>query len=197
MVQEDTATGATDVENNQWLVDNHVYSLPSFLQVNEPNFMWESRDGSSFAHAVMCCYAEVIHWKRNLFKVPSGKAGSSFVKELTRLLRAYTEASALECVALKAVMVMPHLLLQKSHRTSTAKEHVAQLERRLQSWTHGDTDQLLHEGRTIQRQLASGLNKSPTFEGKVTQQFSKLMLEGKIKAALRLTSIKNEEAHSP
>ena len=83
-------------------------------------------------------------------------------------------------------MVVPHLLLQKSHRTSKAKDHVAQLERRLKTWANGDLDELLHEGRTIQRQLSSGPNKSPSHDGKVAQRFSKLMTEGKVKAALRL-----------
>ena len=140
---------------------------------------------SSVEH-LTCCYAEVVHWKRNLFKIPAGKAGNSFVKEITRLLRAYTEASVLESVALKAVMVMPHLLLQKSHHTSKAKDHVAQLERRLETWANGDLDQLLHEGRTIQKQLSSGPNKTPSHDAKVAHRFSKLMMEGKVKAALRL-----------
>ena len=95
----------------------HDYPLPSFSHVHEPTFTWGNQDGSSFADSVTCCYAEVVRWKRNLFKVPSGKAGASFVKELTCLFKAYTEASALESVALKAVMILPHLLLQKSHRT--------------------------------------------------------------------------------
>lgn len=42
-----------------------------------------------------------------------GKAGTAYVRD-SCLIRAYSEVSALEAVALKAVMVMPHLLLQKS-----------------------------------------------------------------------------------
>ena len=148
--------------------------------------MWGTHDGTTFDHSLTCCYAEVVHWKRNLLKIPSGKAGNGFAKEITRLLRAYTETSALESVALKAVMVMPHLLLQKSHHTSKVKDHVAQLERRLKTWTNGDLDQLLHEGRTIQKQLSSGPNKTPSHDAKVAQRFSKLMMEGKVKAALRI-----------
>ena len=32
-------------------------------------------------------YAEIVHWKRNLFKIPSGKAGSAFTRELAWLFR--------------------------------------------------------------------------------------------------------------
>ena len=126
-----------------------------------------------FTHLITCCYNEVVHWKRNLFKIPSGKAGIAYIKETSRLIRAYADSSALEAVALKAAMVMPHLLLQKSHRTSKTKDHIAQLHRRLKTWTGGDINQLL-EGRTIQKQLPQGITKnckaeeqtSRTFEGK-------------------------------
>ena len=129
-----------------------------------------------------------MHWKCNLFKVPPGKAGNSFVKELTRLIRAYAKASALEAVALKAVMAMPHPLLQKSYRTSKAKDHVLQLEHGLRSWAEGDIDQLVHEGRTIQRQLISITSRNPKQEEQSARTFSSLMMEGKVKAALRLIS---------
>ena len=80
-------------------------------------------------------------------------------------------------------MIMPHLLLQKSHCTSKAKDYVAQLERSLKTWTNGDL-----EGRMIQKQLSSDPSRTPSSDGKSAQQFSKLMLEGKVKAALRLIS---------
>ena len=48
------------------------YPLPPFSHVHEPTFTWGNQDGSSFADSVTCCYAEVVHWKRDLFKVPPG-----------------------------------------------------------------------------------------------------------------------------
>ena len=83
---------------------------------------------------------------------------------------------------------MPHLLLQKSHRTSKAKDHVIQLEHQLKSWAEGDIDQLLHEGRTIQRQLISTTSRNPKQEEQSARTFSRLMMKGKVKAALRLIS---------
>ena len=43
--------------------------------------------------------------------VPSGKAGKAFVRELATLYQAYADATALECIALKACTVMQCLLL--------------------------------------------------------------------------------------
>ena len=44
-------------------------------------------------------YSEVVHWQKNTFNVPFGKAGKGFVLELSRLLRAYADGSALESIA--------------------------------------------------------------------------------------------------
>jgi len=58
-------------------------------------------------------YAEVVHWRRNCFSVPFGKAGRDFVSELSRLYLAFGSASTLEAVALKTATVLLILLLQK------------------------------------------------------------------------------------
>ena len=171
-------------------MSNILEPLPVYSPINEPTFAWGNVDGDTFSHSVTCCYAEVVHWKRNLFKVPSGKVGSSFVKELTRLIRAYADSSALESVALKAVMVMPHLLLQKSHRTSKTEDHITQLERCLKSWADGDIGHLLQEGHTIQKQLSSSLPSS-SLQNAMAQRFATLMMGGNVKAALRM--ITNQE----
>ena len=125
-----------------------------------------------------------MHWKRNLFKIPSGKSGKSFVRELSRLFHAFGDGSAVECVALKAAMILPALLLQKPYAKSKAKEHAAHLE----LWEKGDLDTLVIEGCTIQRQLekkATTANEAKA-EGQVAHTFAKLMMEGKVKAALRI-----------
>ena len=61
--------------------------------------------------------------KPNHLKLPSGKAGKSVVAELARLYSAYASSSALESVALKATVVLPHLLLQKPSRASKSQDH--------------------------------------------------------------------------
>ena len=73
--------------------------LPHYPRAHEPTFTWGIQGYPSFRHSVTCCYAEVVHWKRNLFKVPSGKIGVFFIKEVTLFIKAYTESSALESVA--------------------------------------------------------------------------------------------------
>ena len=71
--------------------------------------------GDEFSHAVRPAYVEVAHWGRNVFMVPSGKAGKRFVRAITTLLSSYAQATAMESVAMDAVMVASTLLLQKPH----------------------------------------------------------------------------------
>ena len=80
--------------------------------MQSPVFRWGEIEGEAFAQAIQESYKEVVHWRRNLFKTPSGQASKSFVRELTRMFQAYADISPLEIVALTATMVMPALLLQ-------------------------------------------------------------------------------------
>ena len=168
-----------------------VEDLPPFTPVPEATFRWgEVEDGREFACALNRVYDEVVQWKRNCFMVPSGKAGKAFVQELSRLFDAYAEGSALESVAMKAAMTMPALLLQKPSSRSKASEHTLHLERRLKLWSEGKLNNLVHEGHTIQRQLARS-QQSRQNDDQTARLFAKLMMEGKVRAALRLVTQAN------
>ena len=82
---------------------------------------------------------------------------------------------------------MSILLLQKPHNKSKAKEHSACLERRLQSWTDGDLNNLLLEGRILQNRLPKP-SATKNNDSKLVRTFTKLMFEGKTNAALQLLS---------
>ena len=93
----------------------------------EPNFTWGDFEGPVFCSKVKEVYNEVIHWRRNLFQIPSGSAGKSFVAELAHLYLAYADGSCLENVALAACSIAPILLLQKPSHTSKSKDHTIHL----------------------------------------------------------------------
>ena len=95
-------------------------------------------------------YYTVVRWKKYLFRVPFSKTGKVFASELSRLFRDCADGSVLEAVALKAVMIMPSLLLQCPHCQSKHKESMGCLERRLSLWADGNILELLLEGQSIQ-----------------------------------------------
>ena len=122
----------------------------------------------------------IIHWKRNIFLLPSGATGKSFIQEITHLLQAFASGSAMESIALKASFVMQVLLLQKP---SKSRDLVT---RRLEMWKQGDILSLTQEGRCIQRYL---LNRSrPSDDDAIARNFGKMMEQGKVRAALRYLS---------
>ena len=47
-----------------------VPDFADFSPMAEPNFLWNDIDGESFSSLVKSCYDEIIHWRRNVFKVP-------------------------------------------------------------------------------------------------------------------------------
>lgn len=150
-------------------------------------FMWGEVNGTTFCQQVSSAYSEVVHWRRNIFLVPTGRVGTTFVKELTKLYQAFADASTLECIALKACTVIQCLLLQKPHARSKSKEHLTHLERRMKLWQKGDISTLLHEGKCIQRHLPPPTYQSEDLE-KNARIFNNLMLQGNVKAALRVIS---------
>ena len=69
-------------------------------------------------------YNKVVHWRKSLFLLPSGSTGKRFIEEMTRLINSWTSRSEQDTVAMKALMVLPTLLLQKTSLTSKSKDKV-------------------------------------------------------------------------
>ena len=136
-------------------------------------------------------YDEVVHWKRNIFVIPSGAAGKGFVSKLARLLQAYADASSLECIALKACMVMQVILLQKPSPRSKAKDHAACLQRRLEMWENGDIEELYKECKCLQARMTG--SRSSIDSERISRTFSNLMMLGKTKSALQFLFRKTDE----
>ena len=177
----------TDSTCEYCVCPNH--NLPSFEQSPEAIFQWREYNGADFACDINEIYIEAVHWRRNIFMIPSGKVGKDYVREQARLFSAYyAEKSALEQVSLKAALVMPLLLLQKSHPKSKTKEHAQCLERRLKLWFLGNIKELVHECRTIQQHLAPRRRNGFQQDERLARSFSHLMFRGKVRAAMRLIS---------
>ena len=85
------------------------------------------------------------------------------------------------------LMVMPSLLLQKTSEKAKIKDNIAALRRKLEYWRNGQLNELLSEGREIQRRLSKRMaNKARNGNHGKSIRFAKLMRTGKINPALRL-----------
>ena len=164
-----------------------IPSLPQFGELSESVFNWGSLDGPTCISHVHECYSEAVHWKPNLFRLPSGKVGEKFVKELTRLFNDYAIASALESIAIEAAHLLPLLVLQRSADKLKNKIIAAHIDRRLTLWHEGKFRDLLREGRDIQARLPS-YRQTKTKDFQVSRTFADLMMKGKVNSAVRLLS---------
>ena len=104
------------------------------------------------------------------------------MKELTRIINSWTNNSPLRTIAMKAIHVMPALLLQKPSKKSKSKDHMLALERRLKLWDEGNLLELLAEGTTIQDRITS----SDCNISAISKKFKLLMQKGDVNAALKL-----------
>ena len=147
-------------------------------------YVWGSHTKDDIFQIINATYEEVVFWRKNLFMLPSGQAGKSFIKEMTKMIEVWNNDGNLKDICLKAAMVMPALLLQKPTFKSKSKEHSACLTRRMKLWLERDFDTLMKESRTIQNVLSIKYKKYTLPQ--ISKTFAKLMLQGKVNAALGL-----------
>ena len=96
------------IQNNS-IDPSLIVGIPCLLNPST-DFKWGEISGHIFCDFIRSAY-EVVHWRSIIFLVPFGKAGRSFVSELTRLYQAFVDDSALCSIAMMACSVMQPLLL--------------------------------------------------------------------------------------
>ena len=105
---------------------NNIEPFTKTLHVgNSPSHVFEAN--------VSTMYEQIVYGKRNLFLLPSGKAGKQYIDETTKLMNEWLQESPLKGITFKAIMIIPNLLLKKPLKNSEAKDHLKALERRLES----------------------------------------------------------------
>jgi hypothetical protein len=165
-----------------------VTSTTQLEASHTPNgFKWGDYSEGFFTENIHKVYEEIVFWRKNLFQLPKGEIGKAFVIEMTRLFNSITPGNPLEPIAMKAIAVMPQLLLQRPHPRSKDKENRQHLIRRMEKWRLGDVLSLLSESRTLQSRLLQQ-KRHIDDKGHLIRGFTNLMLQGKINAALRLIS---------
>lgn len=145
---------------------------------------WGNISHESLCNVVNGLYDEIANFRRNIFNVPSGRAGKHLIEELTFWIKQFNSNSDLNSIALKAFMVPPTLILKKPSATFKSREHSAAIERKLNLWRQVDLDLLLKEVRFIQEKFVN--SKKARSREDIFKRFAKLVFQGKLKAAIKL-----------
>ena len=120
-------------DSNNIVADNdNSASHDSNGDGDHETYFWNKIRGTVFDKDLTDAYGKIVHWKRNLFIMPSGTVGKKYLEEKTACLwKLWIQNSSLKTVAIKAMHIMPVLLLQKPSKNSKSKDHLVSLERRL------------------------------------------------------------------
>jgi len=110
------------------------------------------------------------------------------------MFAAYGNSSSLECIALKAAMVMCVLLLQNPHKVAKTKDFTSSLERRLDLWRQGQIAELLNEGKVIQQCLSVSSCNTTGNNDRMVRRFVDHMLRGNVKAAIKVIDSANNSS---
>ena len=104
-----------------------VPNLPNYPESTKPRFSNHDIPGETFANLINDLYDEIVTWKKNLFKLPTGNAAKAFIKELSLWLERFNRKKSF---ALKFYIILPALMLQKPSKASKSQEHCKKLEDR-------------------------------------------------------------------
>lgn len=155
-------------------------------------FKWGKVDGKNVATQLDEAFEEQKKWRKNTFLPPSGHAGIAFVAEHARLASAYALKGPEEHIAMKAIMVMPALLLQKPDGKGGCKEFNTHLQRRMELWKAGEISKLRDEVRAIQERLPEGNTAQDRSEEKAARAFADKVFKGEIHAAMEIVQEKGK-----
>ncbi len=160
---------------------------PAYEKANfAPNALWKQSEKSlaDIKTQANDAFERMKYWKKNIWKTPSGKVGKSLALEISHLIESWTKGTTLELTALTLCMIFLPLMLQKSGpkvKAKAVKEIVAQ---RLEKWNKGEILELFKEAEYLQAHSQNG-----AFQNQNSAQiFARLMLQGKVKAALRIVA---------
>ena len=152
--------------------------------MSNSDFKWGAvKDTVVFVANIDEVYKEVVHWKQNLFMLPSGREGQAFICELVKMFQFYGESSPLERIALKCAMILPSLILQKPLPTSRSANQMKAIHHRLQKWKNGEIIDILREGHTIKQRLP---HRKQADIKKLENVFTSLVFCGKVRNSIQL-----------
>ena len=176
-------------DEGEGISDGHPEWREAFFCPEDPWYASKKNNGE-IRREIEEAYEEVVTWKRNVFRCPSGKVGKEVVKTLREAIDWWTKKTGKEAFAWKAVLVLLPLLFQKPEGIKAAgiKDLV---EKRLQKWKAGEIWELLEEARYLQKKRAARWASSENEN--ISKAFARRVGLGKVKGAMKMLCEKSQD----
>ena len=94
-------------------------------------------------------YINVVNWKPRFIILNKKNPGFQFIEILNQQLLSLVEETPNSNVAMKAAMILPHLLLPKT-KSESNRSNSKTLSRRIILWKQGLLDKLFTEAKALQ-----------------------------------------------
>ena len=125
---------------------------------------------------------EVVTLRGKQYALPNGSVGTRFVNMLSEEIELCTEGrQQSECE-----FIFTALVLQRDKMVRKGKDIRPLLTRRMDMWEAGKLPELLQEAKRCDKQVVAGL--SPLTSEQLERTFTRLMMEGRIRSAVRLVT---------
>ena len=185
-------TTTTTVGAIRFGVEKPQPALPGFVAVNvTPNKDYNHIPAADFTQLTHKIYEDTIKWRKNTFLLPSGKAGKDFINLLTKWITHFNLDDGFQGLAMKVVMILPNLLLQKPSAKSKTRDHTKALELRLAMWNEGKILDIWKECCVIQKKMKPITTRSAE---DFTRIFCNLIWSGKVGPALKFLEANSDNA---
>ncbi len=71
--------------------------LPEYVRNNKiGDASWGCMTGNEIQEVVDKAYEEIVKWRKNLFKLPTGKSGKEFIHEVSKTIDMFNSAGNME-----------------------------------------------------------------------------------------------------
>ena len=160
---------------------------PNYVRANfTPMTKWKKSDKTliEIKEQAEQAFETMRYWRKNLWKAPGGKVGKALIQEQTFLIENWTKNTGLELIALTLNMIFLPLMLQKSGKNVKSRAIKDIVQQRIDSWNSGKLQDLVKESQYLQSHLQNQSHQ-PQHSAKI---FARLMMQGKVHAALRVVS---------
>ena len=132
-----------------------------------------------------------MYFKKYIFEPSQNNTLGQLVKEMTNLITHYSVDTPINKLALKLILIMPSLLLQKLHPKAKAQENSEAFKRRMKLWAYVRFEDLISEAKATQKRLDNNQHKQRG-EADNARLFRLKMENAQIRQAARL--LEHEES---
>ena len=147
--------------------------------------MQSGKNAADPAETIETIYNKIVYFKHhNMFTPLQGTTTEMMTREMTRIIEEYNNDASGKAMAMKLLMIMPKLLLQKEHMKAKKKENDKAFRRRMEAWQKGEYLELMEEAEAIQKRLRQ--QPRGETEEMIARKFRTRMEEGNVHQAARL-----------